>query len=186
MTTSTHIASTSGPRGFTLIETLVAISIIMIAIVVPFYGVQKALTASQVSRDQLIATGLAEEAVEYIYFIRHNNYLQYLDSGTYPDSNGWLSRLHACMVTTSANGCAVDPIDNTLATCASTGCSPLNLNSDNIYTQTAAGATPTRFVRTVHVERVNVNAARVTVTVTWITATRPYTLTTTETLYNWL
>lgn len=179
--------TTSAQRGFTLVETLVAITILMIAIVIPFNGVHQAITVSYVSRDQLIASALAQEAVEYAYFIRGSNYLYYLQTGgTYPGANGWLSNLQECLVSLHAYGCAVDAAQGTTAACSSSGCAVLNLSQANIYTQSTSGNTPTRFTRTMKIEEVNTHEARVTVTVSWRTLNRDYTTTTTENIYNWL
>ena len=63
------------PKAFTLVETLVAIGVLMIAIVGPFTEVEHALTASDVARDQLVGTSLAQEGLEYVLSIRDGNYL---------------------------------------------------------------------------------------------------------------
>jgi Tfp pilus assembly protein PilV len=168
------------------VETLVAIAILMIAIVVPVYGIQKALEASYVSRDQLIASSLAEEGAEYIYFIRNNNYLYYSRNGSYPDSRGWLSRLGSCISTVNANGCAVDPAQDSITSCTASGCAVLRLNSSKLYTQVVSGNTATRFTRTVKITPIGATAARVAVTVSWSTDHRDYTVTVTDVLYNWL
>ena len=52
--------------GFTLIEALVAISILMIAIVSPMTMAQKSLVSSMLARDQMIASFLAQDALEGI------------------------------------------------------------------------------------------------------------------------
>jgi len=172
------IRSTSSHRnGFTLVETLVAIAILMIAIVGPYYSIQQAIVTSYAARDQLIASQLAQEAEEYIYFTRDNAYL-----GS-SDWNAWLSSLSAC---TGTYGCVVDPGLNTVASCSSSGCPALKQNSNNgLYTQTGSYPT-TRFTRTVKMTPINVNEEAVTVTVNWITEHRSYTVTTVDDLYNWL
>ncbi|MES2225692.1 MAG: prepilin-type N-terminal cleavage/methylation domain-containing protein [Patescibacteria group bacterium] len=170
------------PAGFTLVETLVAITILMIAIVGPFYSVQQAISASYAARDQLIASSLAQEGAEYIYFLRDNNYL----SGT---GNSWLQNMDACKVNTLSDpGCTVDPTQgNALAACSSSGCLPLRLSSTGLYTQNTLGGYPvTRFTRTVKILQVSASEAKVVVQVTWSTSHRPYTITVTDDLYNWL
>lgn len=169
---------TGSARGFTLVETLVAITILMIAIVGPFYSIQQAITASYVSRDQLIASSLAQEGVEYIYFVRNSNYLS---------SRAWDAGLGDCR---NSQGCTVDPTQNTIAQCSngawpSGGCAPLRLSSTGLYTQT--GSYPaTRFTRKVEVQTVSATQMKVTVTVLWTTNRANYTIVITEDLYNWL
>jgi type II secretory pathway pseudopilin PulG len=168
------------PRGYTLVETLVAIAILMIAIVIPFYSVQKAIQAANISRDQLIASSLGEEAMEYVYYVRDNNFFYYNTNGSYP-SGGWLAGLSAC---TGTNGCMIDPTQNTVTACTSGGCTALNRSSSNIYTYGAG--TATTFVRTVKIQTINAHESRVIVTVSGNTSHQAYTATVTETIYNWL
>ncbi len=56
--------------GFTLVESLVAISILMIAIASPMYLAQKSLSSATLSKDQMIATFLAQDAIEAVRNIR--------------------------------------------------------------------------------------------------------------------
>lgn len=69
-------------NGFTLIETLVAISILMIAIAGPLTVANKAYTSAQDARNQTIAYNLAQEGLEYINNIKSNN--------TWPDGRVWV------------------------------------------------------------------------------------------------
>src|ERR1035437_529341 len=65
-------------HGFSLIETLIAVSILMIAIAGPLSLVQAGLFSSIHQRNQVTATYLAQEALEYIKNIRDtNSYTQY-------------------------------------------------------------------------------------------------------------
>lgn len=167
-------------QGFTLVETLVAITILMVSIVGPFYSVYKAVQATYISRDQLIATTLGQEGVEYVRNIRDSNYIYNL---AHPGNTvSWMNGLAPCQ---NANGCMVDATENTAPTTCSGACNPLYVSSTNLYTQQVTG-TVTRFTRTVKITTVSATEVTVNVTITWYNLRIPYTITITEHLYNWL
>lgn len=163
-------------KGFTLVETLVAITVLMIAIVGPLYAVHKSVAASYAARDTMIATALAQEGVEYVRYVRDGNYLE-----TNPD---WLDGLSACRVNGASDyGCAVDAYLRTIQACPSSGC-PV-LNNDAVGRYTYAAGTATRFSRAVTIKTISETEVRVTVTVSWITLKTPYTVRVSEELYKW-
>lgn len=169
-------------RGFTLVETLVAITIIALALVGPLYAVQQALNASRSARDQLVASSLAQEAVEYVRAVRDGNYLYTLKSG---NARSWLFGIDGTGGSTNCVSarCVVDPTQNTV----SRSILPLYLSTTGLYNQQASG-TQTPFTRTIQLSAVpgSVTEVVLTVTVTWSTKGIPYTLTITERLHNWL
>lgn len=65
--------TTKNNHGFTLVETLVAIAVLMIAVAGPLSIANRALTSALYSRDQSIASNLAQESMEIIKNIRDNN-----------------------------------------------------------------------------------------------------------------
>lgn len=62
--------------GFTILETLVAISILVIALTAPLAIVSQALKSSYFARDQVTAYYLAQEAIEFLRNKRDNAGLQ--------------------------------------------------------------------------------------------------------------
>jgi prepilin-type N-terminal cleavage/methylation domain-containing protein len=176
--------SVPASRGFTLVETLVAITVLIVAIVGPLYAVHKSIAASYAARDQLIATALAQEGLEYIRSIRDGNYLE--------GSGDWMDGLTACFGTT---GCTVAPSQEPAA-CASAGgggCPALRQDlsapagTPKLYVQTTNGTyTPSRFIRKVTISNVTATEVVVTTTVSWTTLRIPYSVTVSEHLYNWL
>ncbi len=68
-------------KGFTLIETMVAISILVTTIVAPLTMAANSLFQSRYSRDQVTATYLAQEAVEMIKYVRDRNLMANLSNG---------------------------------------------------------------------------------------------------------
>jgi prepilin-type N-terminal cleavage/methylation domain-containing protein len=59
-------------KGFTLIETLVAISILMIAIAGPLTVASKGYTSAIDAKNQSIAINLAQEGMEYLNYVKDN------------------------------------------------------------------------------------------------------------------
>jgi prepilin-type N-terminal cleavage/methylation domain-containing protein len=63
-------------RGFTLVETLVAVLLLTVAIAGPLTIISKSLITALVAKDQVTAFFLAQDAVEYVRFVRDTNKLQ--------------------------------------------------------------------------------------------------------------
>ena len=62
-------------KGFTLIETMVAVTILTLAVAGPMMTANRAIVASQIARSELTASYLAQEGIEYIRAMRDNEYL---------------------------------------------------------------------------------------------------------------
>lgn len=166
-------------KGFTLVETLVAISILMVSIVGPMYSVFQAVQTTYIARDQLIATSLAQEGVEYIRNTRDSNYLYNL--GHPSGMVNWMNGLAPC---TGGNTCMVDATNTQAPTTCAASCLPLVVSATNLYAY--GSGTTTRFTRSVNINTVSANEVVVLVTVSWINARVPYSVVVTEHLYNWL
>ncbi len=76
--------------GFTLIETLVAITILTIAVAAPLSLAAQSLLAAFNARDQVTAFHLAQEAIETVRAQRDRNLLEIIKTGNNVD---WLSGL---------------------------------------------------------------------------------------------
>lgn len=64
------IRQNNNSKAFTLVEALVAISILMIAIASPMTLAQKGLSTATLSKDQMVASFLAQDAIEAVKNIR--------------------------------------------------------------------------------------------------------------------
>lgn len=187
--------------GFTLVETMVAVTILAFALVGPFFAVQTALTDSYIARDQLTAASLAQEGQEYIRSIRDNNYLSGRD---------WLDGLNSttqnrnrCYGTVASPTTGFCTIDATLGdfhvagsdasmqgyTSAQVSTIPrLYETSTGIYNQQNSG-TQTIFKRTVQIQEITtgpVTEIKVTVVVSWSSGTRTYSATVVNNLHDWI
>src|SRR6202042_2338797 len=59
--------------GFTLIETMVAIALLMLALIAPMSLAAQSLTAAYFARDQITAFYLAQEGIEIVRSVRDAN-----------------------------------------------------------------------------------------------------------------
>lgn len=165
---------------------MVAIAILAIALVGPFVAVQTALTASYVARDQLVASALAQEGMEYIRSIRDNNFL---------NGRTWMDGFptYTCYGVSPAHYCTIDPTLGDIHTSSlamssypSLSSVPfLYVSSTGLYNHQNTGVL-TRFKRTVQMRLLNANEVEVTVVVSWTTARQTYSVTVVDNLQNWI
>lgn len=173
----------SSRNGFTLVETLVAVAILAIAVAGPLVGASRALIATQVAKDQFIASYLAQEGIEYVRAFRDNAYLQ--DAGSY-----WSSFTTAIEANCeSPKRCTLDPTlpmgygtGNSIQTVSGTP-SALRLFGGR-YTQNSSG-TLTKFTRTIQVTDPAETNEHITVTVSWDFRGTTYTVTSVDDLTPW-
>jgi type II secretory pathway pseudopilin PulG len=78
-----------GNGGFSILEALVAIAILIIALTGPMVFAQQSLRAARLSRDQVTAFYLAQDAVEFVKHVRDENSLSTF-------RYDWLVGLEAC------------------------------------------------------------------------------------------
>lgn len=163
--------------GFTFVETLVAIAILLIAVVAPLSLTYQSLAASRVARNQITASFLAEEALEYARAVRDSNVVGGLS---------WLSGLSECLV---AEGCIIDTtasaISDEVASCDAGGCPPLLYNLETAIYGHDTG-TPSPFTRTIHIEeRIPDQEAYISVLMSWPDGLVTRSVLLDEYIFNW-
>lgn len=189
--------------GFSLIETLIAVSILMIAIAGPLSLVQAGLFSSIHQRNQVTATYLAQEAIEFVKNLRDtNSYYQYDPIETQRDwlagPNNGPSLLTTCG---SGNGCYVDPHQKLpngtggVFVYAYDVPRPLwmnvynkDVNNNGIFAydyNISGGGTQTSFIRTVKITAVSTYEVTLSVTVGWMDNALPRSHTVSTNLYNY-
>ena len=169
-------------KGFTIVETLVAITILMIAIAGPLSIASKSLTAAVTSRDQFVASYLAQESMEAVKNIRDNNLFV---------GNSWLTASPALNACTSGNPCDASAIDS--SPIQSGKANPLKLTASNYYSHAGSG-TNTPFTRYFYLAEPKPNNGNdckvsdmecvVTVEVDWNEGAVPYSIVVNSTIVN--
>ena len=114
---------TINTKGYSLVEVLVAVGILMLSIVAPMTIAVKSIQSSQYVYQQNTATFLAQEGVGIIGSIRNNNILEYFNnpSGS-PDPWDWVGdvKVSECF---NASGCNIDSTFSNAVSCStSTNC----------------------------------------------------------------
>lgn len=176
-------------KGFTLVETLVAIFILSMAITSAMTVAQNALQASFYSRDRIAAYFLAGEAIEMIKNKRDENGIKNFEE---PTANihwldgiaSWATNIQGPCGDDSGDPCGVDPVKEMIALCGDremNNCK-LFIGDDGLISHEDSGGTATKFTREVNMEEINLNEAKVTVYVSW--PGRP-TFIISEHIFNW-
>ena len=177
-------------RGFTLIETLVAVSFLTLAILSPMTLATQSLSSAYYARDQVTAFHLAQEALESVRGKRDENILVISQGGGAGLSDGILTGIPI------GTPFVIDTRDNRMVTCS--GTCPALRTDGKFYAYGAVGTTliydnqpgwvSTRFTREVRAQFIEgTDEIRVSATIRWRTGSfqeRSFTIS--ENLYRWL
>lgn len=149
-------------RGFTIVETLAAIVILMLAILGTTKATQTSISSYILSKDQITAFYLAQEGFEQVRNIRDENRLR---------NRNWLTGLSAnssdpCFF---GNACTVDPINSTVpARCSGPGsCPVLRQDATTGFFGYNASWPATIFRREIVLTEIDAKEISILVTVNW-------------------
>jgi prepilin-type N-terminal cleavage/methylation domain-containing protein len=163
-------------HGFTLLETLVAISIFSLSILAVMSVLSRGISSTNYAKKRIISSYLAEEGVEYVRNIRDTLVGSNADS-----SAGWTAfttNASACI-----SGCYVQDFE-TLTACSGS-CTPLLYDqATGIYGYTTG--VDSGYTRTITVETISVDELKVTSSVSWMQGSGSYNITFTGNLFNWI
>lgn len=113
--------------GFTLIETLVGISILLVSVVGPLTIAYQGVSLSLIARDQIVASLLAQEGMEFVRFrIGTNNNLGSVGNHLIATTTAYTTEYN--LSDCSGQSCTVNVFTNTTASCGGT-CPYLKYNS---------------------------------------------------------
>ena len=140
-------------RGFSLLETTVAVAILTVSIVGPLTLASSTIKSASQSKNNLISANLAQEGIELMRSVRANNVL---------GGNDWLSGMDSCLLSA---GCVIDATNLAISACGSS-CPPLKLDPvPSLYSYT--DGTDTIFGRKINITIINGNEVKVSAVVSW-------------------
>jgi len=161
-------------QGFTLVETLVAIFILVMSITGPLFIAQQSFTSAATARDRTTASFLAQEGVEYVRSVRDHNYLA--------NNANWLDGLTPCI----SGNCTLDtsvPTYPSIDSCSGT-CPVLQQTTAGLFGYQSG--IDTRFTRIVSMTQVQAHEVLVEVEVSWTDRGTTRKVEVQERLFNWL
>lgn len=149
-------------KGFTIIESLVAIAILVAAVIGAMSAVQSGLSSYTFSKDQITAFYLAQEGFEQLRNIRDENHLNGVDwlTGIASNSND------PCYF---GQACTVSPVETSVATrCPAPGSCPVLRQdpTDGFYGYNSAWPL-SKFRREIQLSSVSATEIAATVSVYW-------------------
>ncbi|HEV7424439.1 MAG TPA: prepilin-type N-terminal cleavage/methylation domain-containing protein [Candidatus Paceibacterota bacterium] len=178
--------------GFTLVETLVAISIFSTSIIAMLSVLTSGIANTNYAKEKMVAAYLAQEGIEYMRNMR-DTFVLYDAGGAQTGWNNFNSKVVGASCN-GVNGCyfnadnifttppTTDP--NALTLCSGS-CPPLNYDGNtgkyNYTTGSASG-----FVRRIIITSISANQTRILTTVAWIQGSGPRSVSFYEDLFNWV
>ncbi len=186
--------------GFTLVETLVAISIFTLSILALLSVISQGIANTTYAKNKIIASYLAQEGIEYVRNIR-DTYVMYNGADSSAGWSNFRSKLTGAQCQAS-NGCyfgdlttadfsnQVEPIIGLpMTNCGSTCPNLLYDSASGKYGYTASGTTATSpFIRTIKINLVGggVNEIQILSTVSWTQGSGTPSITFSESVFNWV
>lgn len=162
----------SKQSGYSMVEVLVAISVLLLAIVGPMTIAARSIQHARFTSEQNTAFFLAQEGVELIYKARAEQGLDHLQNISSVDSWGWqdATAFDNCH---SADGCGIDwrdsDVTNTIADCDPISNCRIYFNDSAArarYSHDSSGEV-TPFTRVITIDSLSGDAIRVRSVVEW-------------------
>lgn len=176
-------------RGFTVLESIVAIMILSLAIAGVFSAVQTSLSQAAIAKDEVRAFYLAQEAIESLRNQRDANQLLRINTNNF--SYGWLTNIAEDSGDPCYFGkvCRVDVanIPPTFSYCGSAWDSCPNLKQDqSLFLYNYASGNDTNIKREMQLEYISNDEISVTVKIKWNKGILNRTFEVKTHLFNWI
>jgi prepilin-type N-terminal cleavage/methylation domain-containing protein len=161
--------------GFTLVEVITALFIVMVGIMSAYGLVEQSLATAKTASMQLTAAYLGKEGIEIVKNIRDSNYL----AAYAGDSVGWSDGLTNC-----GSGCKADYTSAYSNSLSSTSSDQL-LKFSDVHLFNYSLGDDTAYKRIITIDSTLANILGVSVLVQWSERGRNHSITVQENLYNW-
>ena len=119
-------------RGFSFIECMVAISLLMTSVAIAVTVIRTDILVSSITKNAVMARFLAQEGIEYTRHVRDSHLVDFEKTGV-PDGIDWLGTLETCF----DDRCIIDTADPTsvnIISCPAGVCPVLKYNeAENRY-----------------------------------------------------
>jgi len=181
-------------RGFTLVETLVAVSIFTASILGLLSLLTQSISNTSYAKEKIISSYLSAEGIEYIRNMRDTFALYDPVSG----QNGWnafVSKLVGASCQAN-NGCyfndqsidyanPLEPMEGLTVTACGASCPTLLYDpTTGKYGYASGAASP--FIRKINITQVSADELKVSSTIFWSQGSGNYNVTVSESLFNWI
>ncbi len=178
--------SLQSKRGFTLVETLVAISIFTVSIVALMSVLATGISNANYAKAKITAAYLAQEGIEYVRNLR-DTYVVY--TGVPGNSwNGFKAKLISCNGPDLGSSCGFDTVfPYNFFVCTNPNDCKLYVDNNGNYSTNALGA-DSHFVRKIWMTPIGADNTEVKIfsDVSWKQGSGDYNITFSENLFNWV
>lgn len=166
-----HRVALPAKAGFSLLETTIAIAIMVSAILGPMGISSQSIRSASLARNTITASNLAQEGLELVKVYRHNNIIA---------GNSWTNGLQTC---SSANGCRIDALDLDVKAC-SANCDPLKFD-DALKLYNYSSGADTIFSRAITISNITNDEIKIRVLVQWSDRFGEQSFNLETSLFNW-
>jgi len=163
LNTSARITNPKHLAGFTLVETLVAITVLLLVIIGPLTIAQKGIQNAYFANEQIAATMLAQEGIEAVRILRDEVALDAYDEDSGGNTGNWVPS--NCSV-----ACVFNAVNGSFPECTGGVCGKLQIDEDTgkyVYD----GDVESQFTRSITIGAEEDGGVPVTVDVTWNAST---------------
>ena len=158
-------------KGFSLLETTIAIAILVASIVGPLGLASQSIKSASVSRNNIIVANLAQEGLELMRNYRSNNVLS---------GRSWTNGMDSC---SAPSGCRIDTVDMVIRSCSAT-CEPLKFDPALALFNYQSG-TDSAFSRIIRLQTIAANEVKITSAIVWSDRFGSHTFDLAASMFNW-